>query len=54
MLLCDWSSDVCSSDLTKQYVGEWANGKRSGQGAEFDENGVPLHEGTFENGEFVG
>lgn len=39
--------------VTKSYSGEWANNVRSGQGMEFDQAGALLHEGTFENGEFV-
>ena len=39
--------------VTASYSGEWENGVRSGQGTEFDEAGSPLHEGIFENGEFV-
>jgi hypothetical protein len=31
MLDCDWSSDVCSSDLTAQQSGQLALGLRLGQ-----------------------
>lgn len=57
----DWVNDVrsgygtsyWSDGVTESYSGEWANDVRSGQGTEFDETGAPLHEGKFENGEFM-
>jgi antitoxin component YwqK of YwqJK toxin-antitoxin module len=57
----DWVDNVRSGygtsywpdGVTASYSGEWENGVRSGQGTEFDEAGSPLHEGIFENGEFV-